>query len=157
MYLCCIFSRREVFFHSFYHSFATVSYPFNLGPTDYDGCSSNKTTISKSDYNEVNYGSHSQFFMSSIFITFLSSGFLLYVYVYQEITAVTRFPFHNIDFIGSCVNSFYSFVAAITFSVCAGGLHNKATPLILTQVLSSEEHNICDRHKVQEGFYGTGL
>ena len=74
-------------------------------------------------------------------------------YVYQEITAVTRFPFHKIDFIASSINSFYSFIAAITFSVCAGGLHNKATPLVLTQVLSSPEHNVCDRHKVENGYY----
>lgn len=135
----------------------TVSYPFNLGPTIYNTCGNLTTsteTLTKSQY-PVNYGSHSQFFMSSIFITFLSSGFLLYCYIYQEISLVTRFPFHNIDFWLSCGVSFYTFVAAITFSVCAGGLHNNATPLVLTQVLSSDSHNVCNEHKVQNSYYMT--
>jgi len=135
----------------------TVAYPFNLGPTTYETCGNltdSTKTLTKSQY-PVNYGSHSQFFMSSIFITFLSSSFLLYCYIYQEISLVTRLPFHNIDFWLSCSVSFYTFVAAITFSVCAGGLHNNATPLVLTQVLSSDSHNICNEHKVQNNYYMT--
>ena len=142
--------------NSYSHHSPTVSYPFNLGPTIYNTCGNLTTsteTLTKSQY-PVNYGSHSQFFMSSIFITFLSSGFLLYCYIYQEISLVTRFPFHNIDFWLSCGVSFYTFVAAITFSVCAGGLHNNATPLVLTQVLSSDSHNVCNEHKVQNSYYG---
>merc|ERR1711879_407390 len=55
----------------------TVSYPFRLGDTTYETCSdsnastSNVATITNSEYKSADYGSHTQFFMSSIFLTFL--------------------------------------------------------------------------------------
>lgn len=128
----------------------TVSYPFRLGDTPYETCSENTSTsnqaiITYSDYEQAYYAAHTQFFMSSIFLTFLSSAFLLYVYVFQELTAISRFQyFHNLDFITSCVNCFYSLCAASAFSAAAMGLHKNATPLVLTQVLSSDNHKLCN-------------
>lgn len=113
----------------------SVSYPFDVfGDVNYLDCNNNGAVIS--DYESPGYKSHSQFYMSSIFLTFFSSILFLIIYTFKEAELLySSLPYYKIDLGIVIFLNVYAVIGAILMSVVSTGVHNNATPEFLTNII----------------------
>jgi len=113
----------------------SVGYPFDIfGDIQYQSCNKSVQTISS--YKSPGYQGHSQFYMSSIFLTFLSSIAFLFIYAFKEADFIyAKLPYYKIDWGINIFLGIYAFIGAILMSVVSTGVHNNATPLFLTTLI----------------------
>jgi len=119
-----------------------VSYPFDLfGDITYDDCTGNSTTVVQSN---SGYTSKSQFYMSSIFLVFLSSIAYVIIYaMYESKLLYMDLPYYKIDFGITATLALYSFIAAIIMSIISTGVRADGSPEALTKLLPE-----CNQGKV---------